>query len=443
MRTRILIIFLLTFLAVYTMLPPLSIPGSWTIPYLNYQITPNNWFHHFPLRLGLDLQGGTQLVLEADMSTLANDDKDNALESAKEVIERRVNLFGVSEAVVQSSKVGDSRRILVDLPGIKDMNQAQELVGRTALLEFREQNATAAAEATQSAFFIPTFQNTDSTGLTGKDLKKAQVTFGGGQQQITAGGTAEVAIEFNGEGSQKFAEITRRNIGKPLAIFLDDMPVTWPNVNQEILGGTAVITGGFSPEAAKSLAVQLNAGALPVPIKVIEQRSIGASLGQESINKSLVAGVIGLVTVIIYMIAYYGVLGVVAAFALIVYSLFTIAIFRTGLFLIPPITLTLAGIAGFVLSIGMAVDANILIFERMKEEKRWGKTTKQALELGFKRAWSSIRDSNISSLITAGILYGMGTGSIKGFAITLAIGVLISMFTAITVTKTILKVFIK
>jgi preprotein translocase subunit SecD len=425
------------------MLPQLSIPGSLNIPYINYQIVPNNWFHTFPLRLGLDLQGGTQLVLETDMSQLPNEDKDNALDSAKEVIEKRVNLFGVSEAVVQSSKVGDSRRILVDLPGIKDMNQAQELVGKTALLEFREQNATAAAEATQSAFFIPTFQNTNSTGLTGKDLKKAQVTFSGSQQQITAGGTADVSIEFNSEGAQKFAEITRRNVGKPLAIFLDEMPVTWPNVNQEILGGNAVITGNFTPESAKSLAVQLNAGALPVPIKVIEQRSIGASLGQESINKSLVAGLIGLMSVIIYMIAYYGVLGVIASIALIIYSLFTIAIFRTGLFLIPPITLTLAGIAGFILSIGMAVDANILIFERMKEEKRWGKNAKQSLELGFKRAWSSIRDSNISSLITASILYGMGTGSIKGFAITLAIGVLVSMFTAITVTRTILRIFIK
>ncbi len=443
MRTRLTLIFLLTFLSIYTLLPPLPWTGSWQIPYLNYQITPSGWFHQFPLKLGLDLQGGTQLVLETDMSKLPNEDKDNALESAKEVIERRVNLYGVSEAVVQSSKVGDSRRILVDLPGIKDMNQAQELVGRTAQLEFREQNATAAAEATQSAFFIPTFENTYSTGLTGKDLKKAGVTFGGGQQQITAGGTAEVSIEFTSEGSQKFAEITRRNVGKPLAIFLDDMPVTWPNVNQEILGGTAVITGNFDAESAKALSVQLNAGALPVPIKVVEQRSIGASLGQESINKSIVAGLIGLVTVMVYMVAYYGWLGLVAAVALLIYSLFTVAIFRTGLFIIPPITLTLAGIAGFVLSIGMAVDANILIFERMKEEKRWGKTKKQAFDLGFKRAWSSIRDSNISSLITAGILYGMGTGSIKGFAITLAIGVLVSMFTAITVTKTILKLFIK
>ncbi len=443
MRTRLTLIFFFTFLSIYTMLPPITVPISWTIPYLNMPINPSSWFHQFPLRLGLDLQGGTQLVLETDMSKLPNDDKDNALESAKEVIERRVNLYGVSEAVVQSSKVGDTRRILVDLPGIKDMNQAQDLVGRTAQLEFREQNAVAAAQATQSAFFIPTFENTDSTGLTGKDLKKAGVTFGGSQQQITAGGTAEVAIEFTSEGSQKFAEITRRNVGKPLAIFLDEMPVTWPNVNQEILGGTAVITGNFDAESAKALSVQLNAGALPVPIKVVEQRSIGASLGQESINKSIVAGLIGLITVMIYMIAYYGWLGMVAAFALIIYSLFTIAIFRTGLFIIPPITLTLAGIAGFVLSIGMAVDANILIFERMKEEKRWGKNQKQAFELGFKRAWSSIRDSNISSLITAAILYGMGTGSIKGFAITLAIGVLVSMFTAITVTKTILRLFIK
>lgn len=443
MRTRIFFIFLLVFLAVYAVLPQLTIPGSYTIPYLNYTITPQNFFYSFPLKLGLDLQGGTQLVLETDMSKLPDSDKDNALDSAREVIDRRVNLYGVSEAVVQSSKVGNSRRILVDLPGIKDMAEAQDLVGRTAQLEFREQNATAAAEATQSAFFIPTFQNTNPTGLTGNDLKKSQVTFGGSSQQVGAASSAEVAIEFTSEGAQKFAEITRRNIGKPLAIFLDDLPVTWPNVNQEILGGNAVISGGFTPENAKALAVQLNAGALPVPIKVVEQRSIGASLGQESINKSIVAGLIGLIAVILYMIFYYGLLGMMAAMALVIYALFSVAIFKTGLFLIPPITLTLAGIAGFILSIGMAVDANILIFERMKEERRWGKNKKQALELGFKRAWSSIRDSNISSLITAGILYGMGTGSIKGFAVTLAIGVLVSMFTAITVTRTILKLFIK
>lgn len=437
MRIRFWSIFILVILAVYLVLPPINVPETYKIPYTNYQLYPQRLFHNFPLKLGLDLQGGTQLVLETDMGKIAGEDRDQALESAKEVLERRVNLFGVSEAVVQSSKVGESRRILIDLPGVRDIDQAMQLVGRTAQLEFREIIATSSGAPNE---FISR-DNTQSVGISGADLKKAQVTFsqGGGVSQ----GTAEVAIEFNSEGATKFAEATRRNIGKPLAIFLDEVPVSAPTVQGEILGGNAVITGNFTSEEAKTLATQLNAGALPVPIKVIEQRSIGATLGQESVNKSIVAGVIGLITVMIYMALYYGIWGLVADLALLVYSLFTLVVFKTGLFIIPPVTLTLAGIAGFILSIGMAVDANILIFERMREEKRWGKSNKQALELGFSRAWSSIRDSNISSLITAGILYFFGTGPVKGFAVTLAIGVMISMFTAITVTKTILKLFVK
>ncbi len=228
-------------------------------------------------------------------------------------------------------------------------------------------------------------------------------------------------------------------------MFLDNLPISWPPpiVQQEIIGGNAVITGSFTTDEAKNLAIQLNAGALPVPVKILQQRSIGPTLGQESINKSLIAGIIGLGVVVVYMGVYYGLLGLIADVALVIYTILVLAIFKTGLFILPPVTLTLAGIAGFILSIGMAVDANILIFERMKEEIRSGKSKSLALDLGFKRAWSSIWASNTSSLITAIILYGMGTSLVRGFAITLAIGVLVSMFTAVVVTRTFLRILIK
>ncbi|MBI3485852.1 protein translocase subunit SecD, partial [Candidatus Daviesbacteria bacterium] len=310
-----------------------------TIPKLTIDL--NKLLGDFPIKLGLDLQGGTQLVLQTDMSKISSDQKDTALESAKNVIERRVNLFGVSEAVVQSSKLGDNRRILVDLPGIKDSSAAASLVGKTAQLEFREIPASRSAEATQSAF-AAIFLSVP-TGLTGADLKKADVTFSGGRNTRSG---PQVSLQFTGEGAKKFGDITKRNIGKPLAIFLDGEPITNPPiVQQEILDGNAVINGNFTVDEAKKLAIQLNAGALPVPIKIIEQRSIGASLGQESINKSLVAGIIGLISVMLFMAIYYGKMGLIADLSLIIYSLFVLAIFRTGLFLIPSITLTLAGIA--------------------------------------------------------------------------------------------------
>jgi preprotein translocase subunit SecD len=432
-RSTLWIIILLTLAAIYLDLPKL--PWSYTIPKVN--IATNNLLDKFPIKLGLDLQGGTQLVLQTDMSKIAPENKDSALESAREVIEKRVNLFGVSESVVQSSKVGDTRRILVELPGLKDASSAANLVGKTAQLDFREITASAEAEASRSG--IPVILLASPTGLTGADLKKAAVTFGNSK----AASGPEVAIEFTPEGSQKFGEITKRNIGKPLVIFLDDQPVSAPNVQQEIIGGNAVISGQFTSEQAKSLSIQLNAGALPVPIKILEQRTIGPTLGQESINKSLMAGGIGITIVIIYMALFYGWLGVLADLALIIYALLVLAIFKTGLFIMPPVTLTLAGIAGFILSIGMAVDANILIFERMKEERRWGKDRKRALELGFARAWTSIWASNVSSMMTAAILYGFGTSLVRGFAVTLFIGVVVSMFTAIVVTRTFLRLVIK
>lgn len=429
-KTTLWLIIIFTIIAIIIDLPKLP-----TIKILGKKFTLN-----FPIKLGLDLQGGTQLILETQMDKIDPQNRDSALESAKNVLEKRVNLYGVSEALVQSSKVGNQRRILVELPGLKDASAAAKLVGRTAQLDFREMIGTPSAEATKSALaLLGSFQ---PTGLTGADLKRSQATFGsdGG---VKSG--PQVAIEFTVDGAKKFADITRRNINKPLGMFLDGTPISWPPpiVQQEIIGGNAVITGQFTTQQAKDLAIQLNAGALPVPIKILEQRSIGPTLGQESVNKSLIAGFIGVGVIALYMGIYYGFLGLVADVALIVYILLVLVIFKTGLFILPPITLTLAGIAGFILSIGMAVDANILIFERMKEETRWGKSKSQALDLGFKRAWSSIWASNVSSLITAIILYSMGQSLVRGFAITLAIGVLISMFTAIVVTKTFLKLLIR
>ncbi len=431
-RVVLWVIIVLTFFSLW-----IDIPYFKQAPVLKILNNKINILGIFPLKLGLDLQGGIEVILETQMEKISPQERDNALESAKNVIERRVNLYGVSEALIQTSKIGNQRRILVQLPGVKDASAAANLVGKTAQLDFREIPATLSAkeqEATKSG--VPIIAFAKPTGLTGADLTKAQVTFGGGRD--TQAGP-QVSIDFTGEGAKKFAEITKRNVGKPLAIFLDNELIEAPFVRQEIVGGSAVITGQFTTSTAKTLAIELNAGALPVPIKLISQRFVGPTLGQESVNKSIIAGSLGLTVVALYMGAYYGILGLIADVALVVYTLLILAIFKTGLFILPPITLTLAGIAGFILSIGMAVDANILIFERMKEEIRWGRSKTFALDLGFKRAWSSIWASNVSSLLTAAILYGMGTSLIRGFAITLAIGVIVSMFSSYVVTRTFLR----
>lgn len=391
----------------------------------------------FKTRLGLDLSGGADLTLEANMKDIPAGDRNSALESAKQVIERRVNLFGVSEPIVQSSRNQNSYRIIVELPGLTDVNRAVALIGQTAQLEFRE--FTDMSSATVSGLLIPTLDNTKSTGLTGKDLTRAQVQFS------SQTGEPEVSLEFNSEGAKKFADITRRLIGKPLAIFLDDIPITAPRVNTEIDNGQAAITGSFTQDAASTLALQLNAGALPVPVSVVEKRTVGATLGQESVMKSIQAGLIGLAIVAVFMVAKYGWLGVLADCALVLYGLLNFAIYRWV-----PITLTLPGVAGFLLSIGMAVDSNILIFERFREEKRLGKPWKVAMELGFGRAWHSIRDANFTTLITCAVLFNPGnwqllpsSGLVRGFAVTLFIGVVTSLFTGIIVTRTLIRVLYK
>jgi protein-export membrane protein SecD len=271
-----------------------------------------------------------------------------------------------------------------------------------------------------------------STGLTGKDLKSASVVF-----QSQGLGEPQISLQFNDEGTKLFADLTKKNLEKTIAIFLDGNVISAPTVQSEITNGEAVITGKFTLEEAKDLAQKLNTGALPLPLSLVSQQSVEASLGMDSLQRSLVAGVIGLVAVMIFMLVFYRFLGLIASLALLIYAALMITIFKlTG------ITLTLSGIAGFVLSIGMAVDANVLIFERTKEEIKNGRTIASALDEGFKRAWTSIRDGNISSLLTAGILYLMGTGFVKGFAASLFIGVLVSMFTAIVITRTMLKFII-
>lgn len=389
----------------------------------------------FKTRLGLDLAGGTQLTLEADMATIPQPDRKDSLESAKQVIERRVNFFGVSEPVIQSAMSAGVYRIVVELPGVTNTDEAIALVGQTAQLEFREYTST--ATATESGLLIPTLENTASVGITGRDLKKSTLQFN------SQTGEPEVGIQFTPDGSKKFADVTKKLIGKPLAIFLDDVVVTAPRVSSEIADGQAVITGSFTVDSAKQLSIQLNAGALPVPVKIVEKRTIGATLGADSVTKSVQAGIIGLGLVAAFMITQYGWLGVLADIALLMYGLITLFLYR-----LIPVTLTLPGIAGFILSIGMAVDSNILIFSRYREELRRGKPWQIAMELGFGKAWDSIRDANFTTIITSIILFNPGnwsflptSGLVRGFAATLFLGVVTSLFTGIVVTRTFIRMF--
>ncbi|MDP3998384.1 MAG: protein translocase subunit SecD [bacterium] len=436
-RNILWLIVMIAVLAVFVDLPSeISINwqiGKWRIerklerPPLNMTLGPFKFKRDLNVKEGLDLAGGSHLVFQAQTGNVPSGDRDRALEAAKEIIDRRVNFFGVSEPIVQTSKTESDYRIIVELPGVQDVDEAVGLIGQTAQLTFREEEASPSAEATGSALLFGPF--TKLTDLTGKHLRRSEVTFDSNTSK------PQVSLEFSPDGATLFEEITKRNVGKPVAIFLDDQLVSAPQVNEIISGGEAVINGDFTVEEAKKLSIQLNAGALPLPLKIIEQRNIGATLGQESLRKSLIAGLIGLGTVVLFMIFYYGRMGIFASLALLIYTLSVMAIFK-----LIPVTLTLAGIAGFILSIGMAVDANILIFERMREELRWGKTRHVAVELGFSRAWTSIRDSNVSSLITCAILYYFGTGIVRGFALTLALGIMISMFSAIIVTRTFLRI---
>ena len=408
----------------------------------NYFVQKYNIGRERAFRQGLDLKGGVSITFKAEVEKLPSIERDKALESARAVIERRINLYGVSEPLIQTAKVNNDSRIIVELPGVTDVTQAINLIGATAQLTFWEQVATISAEtATASAYPINAELSglgpIKPTSLTGSDLSSSSVVFDPNTSK------PQVQLKFNPEGKREFADITKRNIGKPVAIVLDNLVITAPNVNEAILTGDAVISGSFTQEQAKALSTQLNAGALPVNLSVLEQHVVGPTLGLESLKKSLVAGIIGFVTIVVFMVFLYGRLGIIASIALVLYTLFNLAVYKLSSLTPYGITLTLAGIAGLILSIGMAVDANILIFERIKEELRNGKSRSTSIELGFTHAWTSIRDSNVSTLITCVILYTFGTGIIRGFALVLAIGVVISMFSAITITRTILRLVYK
>jgi protein-export membrane protein SecD len=505
-----------------------------------------NFFNKLKINLGLDLQGGIHLEYSADVSQVDKSKIQDALQGAQDVINRRINAFGVGEPLVQTATSSGDYRIIVELPGIKDVEAAKQQIKETPLLEFKEETGddpemqkmfdSANSQAQKKAqdllnqaksganfedlakqnsedpgskdkggdldfvkkgTFVPEFDKVlfdsnlgpgeiypdlvetqygwhiikfiesrgdgsdkevraehiliakksasmypdlqyKSTGLTGKNLKSASVVF---QNQGLS--QPEVSLKFDSDGAKLFADLTKKNLNKSIAIYLDGSIISAPTVQSEITNGEAVITGNFTVDEANKLAQRLNEGALPLPLTLVSQETVEPTLGIESLHKSLYAGIIGLIAVIIFMIFYYRFLGLVASLSLLIYTGLMVSIFKLSAFSPWPITLSLSGIAGFVLSIGMAVDANILIFERTKEEVRKGRHIANALEEGFKRAWTSIRDGNVSSIITSGILILFGTGFVKGFAVTLIIGVLVSMFTAITITRNLLRFFIR
>lgn len=400
----------------------------------------------YPFKLGLDLAGGSHLVYEADVSKIAPEEVGDLMNVLRDVIERRVNIFGVSEPIVQverSSFVSENtvERLVVELPGVTDVATAVEEIGKTPLLEFKlidrrslEVNVgtTTNASGTIVADIPEDFDPFIDTGLTGRYLSGASLEFAGG-----SGGQLSnepiVSIVFNAEGAELFEVITRENVGENLAIFLDGEMISSPRLNEVIVGGRAVISGGFDPEEARALAQNLNFGALPVPIELVSTQTVGASLGEEVLNKGMKAGVVGLSLVILFMLLWYRLPGLVAGMSLIGYVLMMLALFK-----LIPVTLTAAGLAGLVLSLGMAVDANVLVFERMKEEYRNGKNSHEAARVGFKRAWSAIRDGNITSLLSAVILFWFGTSLVKGFALVFGLGVVVSMISALLVTRTLL-----
>jgi len=422
---------------------------------------PGTAWGNFPFQFGLDLSGGTELIYEADTSALADHEIDGAMSSLKRVIERRVNAFGVGQPIVQTETAGlvtgdHSERLIVELPGITDLERATDEIGETPVLDFRlvkeSQNAISHEniEATTASGTVITMDDVDQsntatgtatttldeiyepTGLTGRYLEDARLEF----NHTT--GDPYVSLSFNDDGADLFAEITGTNQGRMLAIFLDGEVISSPVIQTEIRGGEAQISGGFhgadGREEARELANNLRFGALPVPIELLSSQTIGATLGENTLQAGIVAGIIGLSVVALFLVLWYRVSGLIAVLSLLLYILIMLTLFK-----LIPVTLTSAGIAGFILSVGMAVDANVLIFERIKEERRSGKLFTDAIQNGFSRAWPSIRDANISSMISAVILYWMGTSLIKGFALVFGIGVLVSMITAISVTRTYLQ----
>lgn len=422
------------------------------------QVNPSGVFGQFPFKYGLDIEGGTQLIYQADVSQIEQGEIRTTMLALRDVIERRVNLFGVSEPVVQTEQASalsgvPAERLIVELPGITDIAKAVELIGQTPLLEFKverpdgEEKTAIVAAYTRAQEALKNETLTDEmrqalvnfdpllredpnyipTELNGSKLAKASVIFDRTTNE------PKVLLTFTDEGRELFAQITKESIGKTVAIYLDGSPISTPVVREAIVDGNAEISGNFNIKDARELVGRLNSGALPVPISLLSTATVGATLGERALTSGIRAGIVGVLIVALFLLFWYRVPGLVAVFALSIYIAIMLAVFK-----LIPVTLSAAGIAGFILSIGMAVDANILIFERMKEEMKKGKDVSEAMHDGFSRAWLSIRDSNTSSMISAVILYWFGTSLVQGFALTLGLGVLVSMFSAITVSRTFL-----
>ncbi|MFM2381718.1 MAG: hypothetical protein RLZZ76_485 [Candidatus Parcubacteria bacterium] len=441
------------FLRIFRAVGVLAVTGL--IGYFVY----GNAFHEdgkFPFKFGLDLAGGSQLTYVADVSKINPAEVPALMEVLREVIEKRINVFGVSEPNVQVEKSSvvsgsEQHRLIVELPGVSDVDQAVSEIGKTPLLEFKlvDEKALAAQEqvaalasssAAQGAGISNVKINGEAvkedpfidTGLTGRYLKSAQLQFAG----TNGGGLSNepiVAITFNEEGAELFEKITREHTGESLAIFLDGQVLSSPNINEPISGGSAVISGGFTPEEARTLAQNLSFGALPMPIALASTQTIGSALGEEALGAGVYAGVVGFILLSIFMILWYRLPGVVAVVALFIYVVLMLALFE-----LIPVVLTAAGIAGLILSVGLAVDANVLIAERIKEELIAGKNVHEAITEGFARAWLAIRDSNIAHIIAATVLFWFGTSLIKGFALVFGLGVVVSMLSAITISRTLL-----
>ncbi|MDD2225406.1 MAG: protein translocase subunit SecD [Candidatus Shapirobacteria bacterium] len=406
-------------------------------PDFKFKIGEKEYGKDLDLKFGLDLAGGASLLFNIDTSTVKEEDISSALESLKSNIERRINLFGVSETNVQIVKQENEYRLKIELPGVENVSSAIKLIGTTAQLKFKGE-IEIPPEATATATFNDVFAK--DTGINGSNLNRASVQLNPNTSE------PEVLLEFDDQGAKLFATATEELLNKRIAILLDDEPITYPpTVNSVITDGKAVISGSFDNKTARELAVQLNAGALPLQINLIQQSQIGATLGKDSIDKGIFAGIVGLILVSIFMIGNYGKLGLIADIGLIIYGLITLALYR-----LIPVTLTFPGIVGFILSIGMAVDSNILIFERMREETRKGKNWNNAMELGFGRAWDSIKDANACTIITGLILLNPfnwpflnTSGMVRGFAITLILGIIIGIFTGVFVTRNLLRVLAK
>lgn len=411
----------------------------------------------YPFKFGLDIAGGAHLVYEADVSKIDPLEVPALMDTLRILIEKRINTFGVSEPIVyvESSSfvtAEQHQRLIVELPGVTDVDKAIAEIGRTPLLEFKllDKNAAATQAAVASTSVSLSASSSDDinaqlqaalsgmsnpyidTGLTGRYLASAQLQFSGGNTGKLANDPV-VAIKFTPEGAELFANITRDNVGEQLAIFLDGEMISAPNINEAIIGGTAIISGGFNAQEAKDLAQNLSLGALPVPVELQSTQTIGGALGEEALNAGVYAGVLGFVLLSIFMILWYRLPGLVSVVALFIYVMIMLVLFQ-----LIPVVITAAGIAGLILSVGLAVDANVLIAERIKEELIAGKDVKHAISEGFARAWLAIRDSNIAHIISAVVLFWFGTSLIKGFALVFGIGVAVSMLSAITISRTFL-----